>query len=316
MINTLLWLIVGSIITPNSTSVWSVNHTNRISWDNPGTMHVQLEMLDTEWKSTIDGISFLTAISDNLYYDWNIPTFMSQYWEFPKRIKLTDLQDNNYIYSDIFNTTGLKINQINNNPEYIFMEWTTNSMNKIYNIYLYPNSTNYFSFKLDDVPIETISLNYNNNKISWSTKDVVEGNYVFVVETVDRKNLDISEPMFVKYEPTTPTTTLTSGPTTSSINTTRPDLEYDTGSILAIVFGTIIGFICLIGCFYGFKEYYCSDSKIHPGVYVDASWSKNPLYRSPQQNCSPHQNHYYCEIDDSLNQQRSEGAIRNEIYGL
>ena len=262
-------LSLGNVLTPNASSVWSVNNTYKITWDMPGTMHLELEMYDNDWESQIGDFRFLSTISDDSYYDWKIPIFISQYWQYPKRLKFTQLQTNVKFYSDIFNTTGLSINTFTNGPRNIYIEWSSNS-NTNYNVYLYSNDTTYFSMNTVHFPIKEIVSNYYGSTLLWSIFDEEDGNYKIVVESVDKLNMDISQSFYLQYvstQTTTQTTNLETTPTTILETADIPAIY-----ILLIVLGCIVGLVLIWGLYNICKMLYCENNRVIPSSY------ENPVY--------------------------------------
>ncbi len=185
-------MALSSVLTPTSTDIWSVNQTHMVTWNETSTVHLQLEMYDNGWKSSINDFVFLSTIADDYNYEWNIPIYMSQYWHYPKRFILRDIEWVDRWYSDVFNTTGVTIDNITLNEYELILNWTTNVENSRFNIYLYNDNITYYNYQ-KETPVYTLNFDYEYNSLTWNLPLGINDSYVALVITTDNLVMDISD---------------------------------------------------------------------------------------------------------------------------
>ena len=221
-------LIQASFITPNSQSVWYPSQTYNIEWSNRGIVHLQLELFENNtWSSHLvpdEEFHFLSVISDHDIgsYSWTIPSYLSEFWKLEKRIKMTDLLTNTINYSENFTIVGLAVNPINSivySTNILNLSWNTNSEVNEYNIYLLPETTNYYNY-LVQYAVHVIYNNLSVNSYDWEVPLEIDGNYKIGVSTANNLTWAISNQFTIDTLTTSPTSTPTTSP--SSTPTTSP----------------------------------------------------------------------------------------------
>jgi hypothetical protein len=216
-------LIQTSFITPNSESVWYPSQTYDIEWSNRGIVHLQLELFENNsWSSHLvpdEEFHFLSVISDHDIgsYSWTIPSYLSEFWKLEKRIKMTDLTTNTINYSENFTIVGLSVNDLNSMiyaTSIVNITWNSNSDSSDYNVYLLPQSTNYYNYLVEG-PIDVISNNLNKSSCQWQVPLEIDGNYKIGVSTSNNLTWAISNQFTIDTLTSSPTTTPTTSPSTT-----------------------------------------------------------------------------------------------------
>lgn len=300
MISIIGLYILGSVTSPMEGDIWSVNNTYTIEWNSQSTVHVQLEMYDGYWKTDINKLNFLSTIADDFSYDWNIPIYLSQYWHYPKRIKLTDVEMVDNWYSGVFNTTGLSIDYLNITDNTLSLNWTTNLDNVNFNVYLYDNETTYFNYN-DYTPEYYLASNFRENVFTWELPYGINNNYVVIVETTNNLVMDISDDLFLSnIASTTVSTTVTSSliPFIPPRETGLCEGADCAGWIVLFIFIAVFLIACVY-CFVSTSCFWCSmfqtANKIYPrSCKLHIERPCNPVYISPKN--------------------RNTGAIQNVVY--
>ena len=162
---------------------------------------------------------FLSVISDHDIgsYSWTIPSYLSEFWKLEKRIKMTDLTTNTINYSENFTIVGLSVNDLNSMiyaTSIVNITWNSNSDSSDYNVYLLPQSTNYYNYLVEG-PIDVISNNLNKSSCQWQVPLEIDGNYKIGVSTSNNLTWAISNEFIIDTLTTSPTTTPTTSPTMS-----------------------------------------------------------------------------------------------------
>ena len=216
-------LIQTSFITPNSESVWYPSQTYDIEWSNRGIVHLQLELFENNsWSSHLvpdEEFHFLSVISDHDIgsYSWTIPSYLSEFWKLEKRIKMTDLTTNTINYSENFTIVGLSVNDLNSMiyaTSMVNITWNSNSDSSDYNVYLLPQSTNYYNYLVEG-PIDVISNNLNKSSCQWQVPLEIDGNYKIGVSTSNNLTWALSNQFTIDTLTSSPTTTPTTSPSTT-----------------------------------------------------------------------------------------------------
>ena len=216
-------LIQTSFISPNSESIWYPSQTYDIEWSNRGIVHLQLELHENNtWSSHLvpdEEFHFLSVISDHDIgsYSWTIPSYLSEFWKLEKRIKMTDLTTNTINYSENFTIVGLSVNDLNSMiyaTSIVNITWNSNSDSSDYNVYLLPQSTNYYNYLVEG-PIDVISNNLNKTSCQWQVPLEIDGNYKIGVSTANNLTWAISNQFTIDTLTSSPTSTPTTSPSTT-----------------------------------------------------------------------------------------------------
>lgn len=291
MISITTIMALGAVLSPVSTDVWSVNQTHLVTWNETSTVHLQLEMYDNGWTSSINDFVFLSTVADDYSYEWNIPIYMSQYWHYPKRFILRDIEWVDTWYSDVFNTTGLTIDNITLDDYELGLNWTTNVENSRFNIYLYNDSITYYNYQTK-TPFYTLSTDYDNNSLRWNLPLGINDSYVALVITTDNLVMDISDSIFLSnlVFPTVEPPVIPPLHPNMPSNDEWCHSSSCAGWIVLIVIGILIGCI-VIACCWMIGWDTCLDicgiqTRVYPSDYLNQSYDPrrypNATYQSPQ----------------------------------
>ena len=229
-------LASGQILVPNSSTTLFGGTPQTLEWDNNNTINLKLELnINGTWNDDDDN-HFLSIIVDSHInsYDWNVPLYISQYWNSIARLKLTQLSDNRVFYSDNFTIAGITVDNIDTlvySDSSLNISWTSN-LDQPYNIYLYDNYTTYYNIEpYYRSPIYTIIRGVVYQNYSWY---IINGinftNVRLAVISNDGITVGLSNTFSIMYPPTasptySPTVTPTYNPTllpTTAIPTQHP----------------------------------------------------------------------------------------------
>lgn len=298
MIGVVALYTLASFISPQEGDIWSVNETYEVRWYEDHTAHIELEMLNNNtWEHRVNGINFLSTIADDNEFDWNIPIYLSQFWHYPKRMKGTDMGFSRTWYSGVFNTTGLSIDNYDIIDNELILNWTTNVVNKKYNIYLYGNDTTYLNYQ-QQLPITVLMLDNEYNYCKWELPEDINDYFVILVSTVDKLVLDLLGPLELKYDNTSVSPLAPGNIPGGHIPHEPPrgtiDSCYTSGGAatcagwIVLIIVLILVSILIVYCF---VSYYCivTSNVVYPEY---SNRTSNPLYQH----------------------NRSEGAVVNTTY--
>ena len=129
----------GQFIQPNSSTTVFGGTQQTLMWNNNNTINLNFELnINGTWNDD-DGNNFLSIIVDSHInsYDWNVPLYISHYWNSVARLKLTQLNDNRIFYSDNFTIAGITVDNIDPilySDSRLNISWASN-VEQTYNIY-------------------------------------------------------------------------------------------------------------------------------------------------------------------------------------
>ena len=215
------------IASPDLNDVWFINSNYKIEWNLNETVNVKLELYDSSnlsWNSHIqNNYHFLSTIIEKhtQYYDWHIPSIMSMYWEYPKRISLTSLETDNVYNSPEFIIPGISVDSVDTvYGDSLNISWKTNCDYRPYNIYLLRTNTNYFNYLYQN-PVYTIMTNVDKTNYLWKNIPVkTSDSFIIGVSCGSNLAWGLSNTFDIIRTTTTTTTTITDTTTTKTDTTT------------------------------------------------------------------------------------------------
>jgi len=215
------------ITSPDLNDVWFINSNYKIEWNLNETVNVKLELYDSSnlsWNSHIqNNYHFLSTIIEKhtQYYDWHIPSIMSMYWEYPKRISLTSLETDNVYNSPEFIIPGISVDSVDTvYGDSLNISWKTNCDYRPYNIYLLRTNTNYFNYLYQN-PVYTIMTNVDKTNYLWENIPVkTSDSFIIGVSCGSNLAWGLSNTFDIIRTTTTTTTTITDTTTTTITDTT------------------------------------------------------------------------------------------------
>ncbi|VVU95448.1 hypothetical protein CPAV1605_1199 [seawater metagenome] len=222
----------SEVISPINGDVWNAGSRQTISWNNAESdnLHISLRIFyNNQWNqhdSYHNDFLSLTVDSHLEVYRWDIPFFLSTYWEYPMKVILTELNDGNttnIMESGVFRIPGITIENpikdvIYNSDEIINISWKQfNANNKT--ISLYDSNVNIYSIETL-TPIFNLANNCNSTHFIWIPGFNSEYDDYFKIVVRDINNvIGISDQFYLQLITTTPTSTPTRTPTTSPTTT-------------------------------------------------------------------------------------------------
>ena len=238
---TFVGMMIGSAMSsftfPNESTFMVPGNDYRIEWNSTDTIHLQYQMYDSQsqtWVGDVDDNHILSVVVDKHthYYDWKVPYFLVDKWKEPSRMELTELGTGETLYSDEFAIGGIDLIEKPDNVFYADVEqpisWTTNLLDKTFDLNLYPSDTTYYNYK--DVGANNLI------QISMSISTNTSNAYSFAWDPMNSDYLaNLSQPEFfklaIKSNPLgvtmlsdvfeiLPKTTTTTTTTTTTITTT------------------------------------------------------------------------------------------------
>ena len=228
-------VISNTFITPNSTHEWYINQKYDIQWDLKETVNIQMQLFDIKsqkWVSHFgDDSHFLSTIidKDTQYFNWEIPAFLSSFWEYPKRITAKSLETDKTFNSDNFTIPGLTINQIPDiTGNSLNINWNTNHKNFPYQVFLLKPDTTFFNFN-KDINIQILSNQVIDTNFNWNNINIKETTS-FKIGVICGSNLTwgISNQFKIIRTTTSTTTTPTQTTTTTKTQTTTTTKTHTT----------------------------------------------------------------------------------------
>ena len=213
----------GQFIQPNSSTTVFGGTQQTLMWNNNNTINLNFELnINGTWNDD-DGNNFLSIIVDSHInsYDWNVPLYISHYWNSVARLKLTQLNDNRIFYSDNFTIAGITVDNIDSHvysDSRLNISWGSN-VEQTYNIYLYDDNTSYYNVDpYNSSPVYTIINGVVDQNYSWYiTNGLNFTNVRLAVISNDGITVGLSNIFTIMSPPTaSPTYNPTSLPTTAT----------------------------------------------------------------------------------------------------
>lgn len=309
------YLFYSSLILPSNETICKGNSICPIVWETPMHGHIEIQMDDNNtWSSTTDiGKSFLSVIVDesSTTYEWDVPQYITQFWEQPKRVVLADLESGEHYYSENFTITGITLETDISGPlnsqTTLPITWSSNDNSQSFGVYMMQ----------DNSIIETIE------------DTILPANYTYYWNVPYKPNIDFSllirssdNKTFVRsgnFQILTTTTLLTTTtpiitPTTEIIPTT----DISDAIIALIIIISLIIILCLAIYLYAkccLNDDYVGcgvSTRVHPQPITRNNVS-NPVY----ENRTKHHNVDICMPVPPRQLPplpRNQRIITNEIY--
>jgi len=240
------YLFFGAFLQPNANSICRSGELCPINWNTPTNGHLQLEMkLNDTWSSVVDGEHhFLSIIVDETtqHYDWQVPWYLTTFWENPKRIVLTDMITKEQEYSDEFLVPGISFHtQITNSlypTQQEVIEWSSNE----------PNGT-LFGMILGNYGTVVPFILSNNETFTWNVSNYPNENVELKLLANNEQTYAYSNTFTILPATTTTTTTTTITTTTNNTNTSKDNDKFHIW-LLLILIGIFIVITLIIVCIY------------------------------------------------------------------
>lgn len=239
------YLFYGAFLQPSAESICRAGEICPIDWNTSTNGHLELELkINNTWDSIVDNQHhFLSIIVDEStqHYDWQVPWYLTTFWEHPKRMVLTDLVTKEKTYSSQFLVPGVAFqNSITSSlyPEQIqTIEWVTNE----------PNNT-LFSMNLEgstDYGQVVPFILTNNETFEWNVSNYPDPNVRLKILAKDVQTYGYSNTFAILESTTTTITTTTSRQNTTGDNKNSDEkyiwlLLIITGSLIFVTFMSII----------------------------------------------------------------------------
>lgn len=221
-----------------------------IEWDAPMHGHIELQMEKNEtWSSTTDsGKSFLSVIVDQTTtnYDWVVPHYLTQFWEHPKRVILTNLDTSASYYSDEFTITGVTVGSnlstVLNSDSNVLISWMGNANSNTFGVYLTQDGNIFETIEPAVLPV--------NYTYDWKVPYLPSKEFNIMIRSNDTYTYAMTQSFQIATTTTTTTTTISSSTISTSPekNVTRsPSMKWY--YILLIALGLIF-IVCIGSCIY------------------------------------------------------------------
>ena len=326
------YLFYSSLVLPSNETVCKGNTLCPIEWDSPLHGHIELQLAENNsWSSTTDiGKSFLSVIVDesSTSYEWDVPQYITQFWQQPKRVVLADLESGEHFYSDNFTITGITLETdmsgYLNSQTTLPITWSSNDNSQSFGIYMIEDNT-----IIETIEDANLPANYT---YYWDVPYKPNINFSLLIRSSDNNtfvrssNFEILATTTLTTTATTSTTatTTTTGTTTETTTPTTtivPTNEISDAIIALIIIISLLLILCLaiylyINCCLDGYTGCCYSTRVHPQPITRNNVS-NPVYE-------PHQNNTQGIYQSApgrnlpplppITHTRQQGALNNGIY--